>query len=156
MSRIHDLEQGTQCGLWNTKCSLDNRALLTAWQGGPSENKYSWHSLSPQVTQHAFSVLDYGSDYESIWSIFVYDFLLEPLTDVQVLRWKLCLQWVNLKFSRRFTNTAGIPLTCIQTRYKGSNMLGTSHSLLGIGSNHYVIREYNAAVSKHLFLAMNF
>lgn len=77
-------------------------------------------------------------------------------SSVMMEAWKLCLQWVNLKFSRRFTNTVGIPLTCIQTRYKGSNMLGTSHSLLGIGSNHYVIREYNAAVSKHLFLVMNF
>lgn len=35
-------------------------------------------------------------------------------------------------------------------------MLGTSHSLLGIGSNHYVIKANNAAVSKHLFAVMNF
>lgn len=74
MSRIHDLEQETQCGLWNTKCRMDNRALLTAWQGGLSENKYSWHSLSFQVTQYSSSVLDCGNVHESIWSIFVCDF----------------------------------------------------------------------------------
>lgn len=70
-------------GTQNAECIT--RHYSQSGKEGPQKINTVGILLSLQVTQHSCSVLDCGNVHESIWSIFVCDFQLEPLTDVQML-----------------------------------------------------------------------
>lgn len=143
----------TECGLWNTKCKLYNRPLLTTWQGRLSINTVGilYHSKWQNILAVSW-ILEMWMNQDGIFL-----FVIHNWNFWQVLKCHdgncVCCQAM---FPRHPQIQVVSHLAILNSLLKGQYMLQTRQCFLGIGSNHYRIRTYTVAQNIYCNELFNF